>query len=467
MNKVAKFLGKYIVPVGITLATLFPSKNLAQSSDFMKSVPFVGPAPSLTIPEITKNGPTPLEALVNFFNPWVAQDDSNSYNSYKEWISLPSREARIELTNKSLREDNFDTKVDSLKKTYGNDICPYTSSENQIRIGQIANKEEFIKTPSPLGITYTLGSNKIKIPVVQVSTISNLNDAHFINGVLVGDDKGNINPLDFESWYLWSSYEGKDKLNIQPGDGEMKDGPVSIGLEAYIYDNDLKKNLFTYLPGIINFELKNGEATLKDYYSQLITQNPNKIKAHIAKNLEKKVIDSEQFPDGTVFTPQVLGTKLDTTKENTSLPINVSYFDSDTTKLGSNHYQFLRKFFAWIYSGGVTKKDSTTQIIEVDKLTAVAVDGMKLPNEFKLYQNYPNPFNPTTNVKYETSKFGDVRLDVYNTLGQKVYEKIEENVSPGIHEFKDINVSNISSVVYFFRVSVDGKTETVKGILQK
>ena len=90
-----------------------------------------------------------------------------------------------------------------------------------------------------------------------------------------------------------------------------------------------------------------------------------------------------------------------------------------------------------------------------------------MPDEFKIYQNYPNPFNPTTNVKYETNRYGDVKLEVYNNLGQKVYEKTDKGVYPGVHEFKDIDMSKYASGMYLFRIYEGEKFKSIKGVLQK
>lgn len=56
------------------------------------------------------------------------------------------------------------------------------------------------------------------------------------------------------------------------------------------------------------------------------------------------------------------------------------------------------------------------------------------PQSFFLYQNYPNPFNPTTIIKYELAYAGRTRLRVYNTIGQKVAELVDEYRPAGTYE---------------------------------
>ncbi len=52
--------------------------------------------------------------------------------------------------------------------------------------------------------------------------------------------------------------------------------------------------------------------------------------------------------------------------------------------------------------------------------SALSQKGNPLPKHFELAQNFPNPFNPTTEIHYALPKAGQVKIEIFNVLGQKV-----------------------------------------------
>ena len=82
-----------------------------------------------------------------------------------------------------------------------------------------------------------------------------------------------------------------------------------------------------------------------------------------------------------------------------------------------------------------------------------------LPGEFKLYQNYPNPFNPITHIKYSLPKASRVKIDIYNSLGQKLHTLVNEYKKAGSY-ITDFNGNQFASGLYFYRIVVDSYGET-------
>ena len=72
--------------------------------------------------------------------------------------------------------------------------------------------------------------------------------------------------------------------------------------------------------------------------------------------------------------------------------------------------------------------------------------------DYNLYQNYPNPFNPSTLIKYSLSRESNVKLIVYNSLGQIVKVLVNSPQASGYHEI-NFNASNLASGVYFYTLN--------------
>jgi hypothetical protein len=89
-----------------------------------------------------------------------------------------------------------------------------------------------------------------------------------------------------------------------------------------------------------------------------------------------------------------------------------------------------------------------------------------MPTEFALHQNYPNPFNPVTTIRYDIPEAGEVRLDVYNTLGEKVATLAQGNHHVGRYTIR-WDAAGISSGMYFYRISSAKFTATKKLVLMK
>ena len=88
-----------------------------------------------------------------------------------------------------------------------------------------------------------------------------------------------------------------------------------------------------------------------------------------------------------------------------------------------------------------------------------------------LSQNYPNPFNPSTTIKFDIPKGGDVKLSVYNVRGQLVKNLVDSNLPAGAHSVVWSGVDNqnrsVASGVYFYRIETDGRTENRRMVLMK
>ncbi len=103
-------------------------------------------------------------------------------------------------------------------------------------------------------------------------------------------------------------------------------------------------------------------------------------------------------------------------------------------------------------------------------ISSLNILNREFPVSYKLEQNYPNPFNPTTNIKFtiplDKNNSTEVRLIVFNSLGQKVTTLINSNLSPGSYEYS-FDGANLNSGIYYYTLFTEDITETRKMVLIK
>jgi len=103
----------------------------------------------------------------------------------------------------------------------------------------------------------------------------------------------------------------------------------------------------------------------------------------------------------------------------------------------------------------------------------VAIDGelSALPTRFALHQNFPNPFNPTTQIAFEMPVAGNVRLEIYNILGQKVRTLVSRDLNAGFHVYEWNALSDggqsLAAGVYIYQLTAGDFVQQKKMLLLK
>jgi photosystem II stability/assembly factor-like uncharacterized protein len=99
-----------------------------------------------------------------------------------------------------------------------------------------------------------------------------------------------------------------------------------------------------------------------------------------------------------------------------------------------------------------------------DSTLADFQEATPMPVSFELKQNFPNPFNPTTSIRFQISAVSNVRLKIYNVLGEEVATLIHSKpMDKGMHEV-EFDASNFSSGIYFYTLTIGNKTAPVEEI---
>ncbi|MCB0731991.1 MAG: T9SS type A sorting domain-containing protein [Ignavibacteriae bacterium] len=125
-------------------------------------------------------------------------------------------------------------------------------------------------------------------------------------------------------------------------------------------------------------------------------------------------------------------------------------------------------------SNSISGRYTILDVRGINYLTSISNQG-KIPVKFELFQNYPNPFNPTTIIKYQIphpsadgvkSEISNVKLVVYDVLGREIATLVNEKQSPGNYEV-EFDGSDLTSGIYFYKISSGSYTEVKKMILLK
>ena len=89
-----------------------------------------------------------------------------------------------------------------------------------------------------------------------------------------------------------------------------------------------------------------------------------------------------------------------------------------------------------------------------------------IPLDFSLYQNYPNPFNPNTLISYSIPSGSNIKLIIYNTVGQTI--KILENGYKNAGKYSiNFSASDLPSGIYFYKLEAGLFSQVKKMILLK
>ncbi len=162
---------------------------------------------------------------------------------------------------------------------------------------------------------------------------------------------------------------------------------------------------------------------------------------------ELEVADNQEFTNAMIFQ------NLTAARQSLQgLAPNKSYFWRVRSKMQTegNSYSFYSTM------GRFRTADGATDIKE----------SVELPKEFNISQNYPNPFNPSTMIRFAVPADMNVKLDVYNTLGEKVAELVNGPMTAGTYEVP-FNAATLPSGIYFYRIEAGSNVAIRKMILMK
>jgi Tol biopolymer transport system component len=159
-----------------------------------------------------------------------------------------------------------------------------------------------------------------------------------------------------------------------------------------------------------------------------------------------------------------------------TVTINQSLFNDEWLIIGE--YEFDAETNEYVQLGDASIIPNQEIVFDAVKFeyidsAATSVDVVEplISKEYQLYQNYPNPFNPSTNIKFYLPKKTDVKINLYDALGNLLTNIFTGEKSAGTHSFnfssKNINNNELSSGVYFLQMNAGTVSKSIKMVLLK
>jgi photosystem II stability/assembly factor-like uncharacterized protein len=146
---------------------------------------------------------------------------------------------------------------------------------------------------------------------------------------------------------------------------------------------------------------------------------------------------------------------------------NLNFIEGNGTTIESHSYYYIDNLSDLNYSGNIYYR-----LKQVDYDGSIENSATKeifynpKPDEFSLEQNYPNPFNPTTLIKFSLPEGTNVKLTIYDLLGNEIKILVDEFKPAGTYSEK-FDGANLTSGIYIYRLQAGEYVSTKRMVLIK
>ncbi len=115
----------------------------------------------------------------------------------------------------------------------------------------------------------------------------------------------------------------------------------------------------------------------------------------------------------------------------------------------------------------VNLKSGEDVVISDATIQKLMVTGELIPAVYALEQNYPNPFNPSTTIEFSLPEdVSNVKLSIYNALGEKVAELVNSSLAAGRYQYQ-WSAKNVATGMYIYELQTDKFVSVKKMLLLK
>jgi hypothetical protein len=172
---------------------------------------------------------------------------------------------------------------------------------------------------------------------------------------------------------------------------------------------------------------------------------------------------------------QVCVSTLDSTPQTQIFPLATIIWPAGSVYGQFTQYSYDLSAYAggdlWVgfrYFTNISTDGFFVHVDDVSVINPIGVHpiGTGVPFKFGLGQNYPNPFNPKTTINFDIAKATDVKISLFNTLGQEVNTLVNQYMTPGSYKV-DFDASSYASGTYYYRITAGDFVETKKMVIVK
>jgi hypothetical protein len=149
--------------------------------------------------------------------------------------------------------------------------------------------------------------------------------------------------------------------------------------------------------------------------------------------------------------------------------VTIDSVNAGGTSLSSRHYAVTDLGVTagtWVYRIKEVDLDGSINYSPTVSTTLPAVGANPAVTAYALDQNYPNPFNPVTTIQYALPNAANVKLTVFNMLGQETATLVNDNKPAGVHTVQ-FDGSRLASGLYFYRLQAGTYVQMKKLVLLK
>jgi len=393
----------------------------------------VGEYRTLDRADINGNG------TVDYNDKEILEDKLNGLRNYLpgEWDKLGSKSEREEWLQKMLEID----KTDTLDYIGGERVCTDFASQTALNfhghpeLGY--NKEKGLKD-----------NGRFNIPMMYVSLALGGGLGHAINTTITGD-----NLKDF-----WDGYysEPQNDQHVVPGMWDMpNDCEVVINYSYTAWSESQQQYVLAGQFPIMKFELTNGNSEIKwDAELENIYNNPdikiiqqrenNSPEISRSSPLENEVYNENPKLEYNIYDENFKSAKY--SLDNGETWNSLSQSGTKNLDLENDNYKLLIEAEDYLYN---KSRDSVN--FTVNKINSLEEQVLNSKTKF-----YPNPVSTTATLEHGVGE--DINVNIYNTAGQRVYSK-KENDKDGKVE---IDFSDYTPGVYFYQTNTGSSGKIIK-----